>query len=232
MSLTIYDMAITEKIRSWVLDADTTVLSPDETSRRFRILADKTHDSPLQLPLITINRNRDVRILVTANRRMSSQGKVFDSDFKVSDHLNAIPISIGNTINIYTWTIYVSDYIFRNFVFNLINYPSFIINIPYNNSNKIYKSFIKVTETITDNSDIPERLVAGQFSRFTISIELTDAYLFSYNHRKVPKVVKVGIGSITKNNLSKYLDSTNSEPSIFIEDNNVESDGCFSISTK
>lgn len=32
---------------------------------------------------------------------------------------------------------------------------------------------------VQDNSDIPERLIAGQFTRFTIGITVDDAYIWS-----------------------------------------------------
>ena len=90
-----------------------------------------------------------------------------------------------------------ADEYVRNFVFNIINYPRIIISIPYNNSNLSYTSFMSIQSTIADNSDIEERLVPGQFSRFTISVALNDAYLFSYNRRKSPKIV---IGAIVLDN--------------------------------
>ena len=86
-----------------------------------------------------------------------------------------------------------ADEYVRNFIFNLINYPKLEIQIPYNDSPLSYTSFITLLESVEDNSDIPERLVPGQFSRFTLSIALNDAYLFSYNRRKIPKVAAAEI---------------------------------------
>ena len=43
MSLTLYDRAITEKIKSWVLDTETTVFTVDETREVFKVRADKTN---------------------------------------------------------------------------------------------------------------------------------------------------------------------------------------------
>lgn len=197
MSLTLYDRAIAEKIKSWVLDTETTVFTVEETREVFKVRADKTDDRPIQLPLITINRARESEILLTTNRAMTRAGMTFNSENGVSDHLNAVPISIVYNINIYCRTLEQADEYVRNFVFNIINYPRIIISIPYNNSNLSYTSFMSIQSTIADNSDIEERLVPGQFSRFTISVALNDAYFFSYNRRKSPKIV---IGAIVLDN--------------------------------
>lgn len=193
MSLTLYDKAITEKIKAWVLDPNMTVLAPDETTRLFQWKADIQNDKPLQLPFITIKRNRDITIRDTGNKALTRAGKVFNSVKGISDHLNAVPISISYTINIYTRYLEQADEYVRNFVFNFINYSAIVIKIPYNDSPLTYTSFITLQENITDNSDIPERLVPGQFSRLTLNIALNDAYLFSYNHRRIPKVENVQI---------------------------------------
>ena len=94
MSLTLYDRAIAEKIKSWVLDTETTVFTVEETREVFKVRADKTDDRPIQLPLITINRARESEILLTTNRAMTRAGMTFNSENGVSDHLNAVPISI------------------------------------------------------------------------------------------------------------------------------------------
>ena len=193
MSLTLYDRAITEKIKAWILDPKMVVLSPDETTRMFEWKADINEDKPIQLPFITIKRNRDVTIRDPGNKALTRAGKVFNNEKGVSDHLNAIPISISYVINIYTRYLEQADEYVRNFVFNFINYPGIVIKIPYNDSPLEYTSFLTLQDTITDNSDIPERLVPGQFSRLTLSISLNDAYLFSYNRRRVPQISDVQI---------------------------------------
>lgn len=52
---------------------------------------------------------------------------------------------------------------------------------------------MSLANQITDNSDIAERLIPGQFTRMTLRIQLNDAYLFSYNRQSIPKVVAVEI---------------------------------------
>lgn len=212
MSLTLYDKAVTEKIKAWVLDPNMVVLSPDEISRLFEWKADISEDKPLQLPFITIQRDRDATIRDIGNKALTRAGKVFNSKNGISDHLNAVPISLNYTINIYTKFLEQADEYVRNFVFNFINYPGIVIKIPYNDSKLAYTSFITLQNTITDNSDIPERLVPGQFSRLTMNISLNDAYLFSYNRRKLPKIkgVQIEVISPDNNNASDNSDNTSS----------------------
>lgn len=193
MSLTLYDKAITEKFKRLILDSEMVVLSPDETRNLFAWKADRTNDKPLQLPLIAIDRDREVNIVLSGNRAMTRSGKVFNSKDGMSDHLNAVPIRINYTLNIYTRKLEEADEYMRSFIFSLINYPKVSISIPYNGSSLKYKSYITVQDSFSDNSDIPERLISGQFSRMTLRFSLNDAYLFSYNNRKVPQIVGIKI---------------------------------------
>ena len=63
MSVKLYDNALIAKIRKWTQNTDITVLGPDETRQLFQIIADKTNDNPIRLPLIAITRNRGYDIV-------------------------------------------------------------------------------------------------------------------------------------------------------------------------
>lgn len=206
MSFTLYDRAVTEKIKKWILDSNMVVLSPDETRRLFTWKATTDGDKPLTLPLISINRNRDVSIKTTSKQMLSHRGKIFNSEKGVSDHLNAIPMTLSYVINIYTRYLEEADEYVRNFVFQLINYPKIEIQIPYNNSQLTYTSYLTLQPEISDNSDIPERLITGQFSRMTLAITLNDAYLFSYNHKHVSEIESLQIETKTVEEIEPSTD--------------------------
>ena len=191
MSVALYDRVVKETIQRWILDPNLTVLGPDETKRLFQYKADKTNDKPLTLPLIAIGRDRDIDIQLTAKRPMTHLGKVFNADSKVSDHLNAVPITLKYQIDIYTRYQEEADEYVRNFIFQIINYPRMEIKIPYNGSNLDYISYMSLTNQVVDNSDVAERLIPGQFTRMTLRIQLNDAYLFSYNKQAIPRIVTV-----------------------------------------
>ena len=93
--------------------------------------------------------------------------------------LNAIPMELSYQLDIYCKYFNEADEYLRNFLFNLINYPKISIEIPYNNTKIIHNSTIRVESPVTDTSDIPERLISGQFTRLSISIKIDDAYMFS-----------------------------------------------------
>lgn len=180
MSIGLYDKAVTDKIKKWVVDANINVLYPDEVSRLFQQQADMKNDKPLDLPLIAVSRDPNIQLNNISRRPMTFSGKTFVNDGRQSDHLNGIPITLDYMIDIYTRFRAESDEFVRNFVFKLINTPKITIEIPYNDCNLEYTSYMELDPTITDNSDIPERLVSGQFTRMSIVVHLKDAYLFSY----------------------------------------------------
>lgn len=193
MSVSLYDAAVVNKIKSWVIDPNMTVLSPDDTAQLFKQTADQKDDKPIRLPLIAISRDRDIDINVTARRPQSFAGRTFNAGNGKADHLNGIPITIKYQLDVYCRFRHESDEYLRNFVYNLINYPELEIEIPYQQCQLGQKAFMEIQPTVSDNSDIPERLNFGQFTRITIRFNLTDALLFSYKVKDIAKVIKAGI---------------------------------------
>lgn len=189
MSASLYDEALVKKLKNWIKDDSLTITSPSETRRLFQYQADKNNDNPIELPLITLRKDNTTTILSTNKKPLSFDGWRNDSvAFKDSldrrngktNQLNAIPIQLNYQIDIYTRYQAEAEEYLRNFVFNIINYPKLEIEIPYNNSDIKAYANIRLVPDIIDNSDIPERLIAGQFTRFTISIYIDDAYLWNY----------------------------------------------------
>ena len=179
MAIRFYDEALVNKISAWVKDPNMTVLSPSESTRLFQMRADQKDDKPLSLPLIAISRDNDFEIISTAKKPLSYDGGHITATEKQSEVLNGIPIRLSYQLDIYCKYFAEADEYMRNFVFNIINYPNLHIEIPYNNSNIIHDSTILLETQITDNSDIPERLISGQFTRISLKITIDDAYLFS-----------------------------------------------------
>lgn len=186
MSLALYDKALLNKIQKWVKDDTIKITSPNETRRLFEYIADINDDKPINLPLIALRRDSSVEILNTNKKPLTFDGKtiVYSTTergipFK-GNILNAIPISLKYQLDIYTRYFEEADEYSRNFIFNFINYPLLTVEIPYNNSNLTANATIKLNSELTDNSDIPERLVPGQFTRMTLQLYIDDAYLWDY----------------------------------------------------
>lgn len=183
MAFYYYDQALLEKIQGWVGDNKIKITGPEETRRLFQYRADVNNDEPIQLPLITLRRNREVNILSTNKKPLVFDGLTLNATKEKSDQLNGIPIHLSYQIDIYTRYERECDEYVRNFIFNIIKFPKIQIQIPYNDSNIKHDSNIRLEGSVANNSDISERLVAGQFTRFTIPIYIDDAYLFDYRFR-------------------------------------------------
>lgn len=192
MSFRLYDQSLVNKLKSWIKDDSLTITGPEETRRLFAYQADINDDKPLKLPLIALRRARDVDILSINKKPLTFDGATVTATGKKSIQLNSIPIALKYQLDIYTrYEAEAEEYV-RNFLFNLINYPELTVEIPYNgltrNANTsgegaglpfVHRSNIQVIPEIANNSDIPERLIPGQFTRYTISFTIDDAYLFS-----------------------------------------------------
>lgn len=190
MAIRFYDEALLAKIKGWVLDNKMTITGVDETRRLFEYKADVTDDNPISLPLITLRRLSPVTISNINKRGLTYDGMRLRSSDNFSSQINAIPVSIDYQIDIYTRYLDEGDEYVRNFVFNLINYPKVKILVPYNDANYEHWSSIKLKSDIQDNSDIPERLIPGQFTRFSLGITIDDAYLFSVPIRRNIEIEK------------------------------------------
>lgn len=188
MSISFYDEAIVNKITNWVKNTNVQILKPDETTRFFEITSDQNFDRPIQLPLISISRDRDITILNTQKQVKTFDGIALKSNNNISMPINVIPIEIGYQIDIFTRHMVEADAFIREFVFNFINYPKLKVNIPYNDANLVHESNLWIDSSITDNSDISEKLFSDQFVRFTIKLTVDDAYLFSLPYKENTKL--------------------------------------------
>lgn len=188
MSIRFYDDSLLNKLKNWIKDENLTITGPSETKRLFQYIGDTTNDQPIKLPLIAIRRVSPVRVLSMNKKPLSFDGYRMSANLKKGDQLNAIPIEVNYQIDIYTRYFEEGDDYLRNFVFNIINYPKLKIEIPYNDAKIEHVSNIRMQPELEDNSDIPERLVPGQFTRHTISIYIDDAYLFDYKIKDTLKI--------------------------------------------
>lgn len=185
MSVGLYDKALVEKFRKWTNNTQITLIPPNDVKRLFQVVADTHNDTPIQLPLIVLSRMPGYTILDTAKRPLSFDGATLDANNEKASQLNAIPISISYQLDIFTRYFDEADEFTRNLVFNIINYPKVDVIIPYNNQNYTHSSSIQLDADIDDNSDIPERLISGEFTRHTIKFTVDNAYLFDVRYRDV-----------------------------------------------
>ena len=189
MSVNFYDTALLNKFKKWVAGTQVQITGPEETRRKFQIQLDNNNDNPITLPLITISRLPSVVINSTNKKPLTYDGWRKDNNGESGSQLNGIPITVEYQLDIYTRYLEEADEYLREFIFNIINYPKLKIEIPYNNAKIEHVSNIRLNGTVQDNSDIPERLIPGQFTRFTIPLNIDDAYLFDYKIKENAKIV-------------------------------------------
>lgn len=196
MAIRFYDEAIINKIKSWVKDPNMTILKPDEMTRLLQQRADQTLDQPISLPLIGLSRDPDIEIQSTNKKPLTFDGLMIKADEEKSIQLDAIPIEINYQLDIYTRYGYEGDEYMRNFVFGFVNNPKMIVQIPYNNQNLTHTFNVRLLSRVSDNSDIKERLFADQFTRWTLFLQIDDAYLFSVPIKDNVNIVEVEIETI------------------------------------
>jgi hypothetical protein len=199
MAISYYDDAITQKIKGWLADSSRLrVLSPDESTRLIQLQAEDSNDEPLQLPLISISRNKDIEIESAIKQNKSFDGLVIAQNEKATVHLNVIPIKTTYQLDIYTKKRIEADEYVRQYLFKLINNPQIIIEIPYNNYIVKHTANLRVLNTISDTSDIATHIFPGQFYKWTIQLELQDGFLFSIPQKQKWKIIGVDVAAVDK----------------------------------
>lgn len=178
MAVRFYDEALLAKFNRWTADTQVQLTGVNETKRLFEVVSDNANDATIKLPLIALSRSGGYSIQEKYKQPRSYNGSKMIVTTDSGAKLNAIPIGISYQIDIYTRYLAEADEYARNIVFNIINYPKLTIEIPYEDTGLQHDANIRLTTDVEDNSDIPERLIPGQFTRFTIGIDIDDAYLF------------------------------------------------------
>jgi hypothetical protein len=182
----LYDEALIHKLKNWTVNTQVNIYGPEQTSRMFEVIGDKTEDSHIQLPLIAIRRNPTVDVLNPNKKPLTYDGlmlpELSPTEQKMMK-LSAIPINISYQIDVYCRYMKEADVLMRSLVFNIINHPTLEVLIPYNNINLEHNANIRLASGIEDNSDIPERFVPGQFTRLSANVVIDDAYLWDARER-------------------------------------------------
>lgn len=205
MAVRFYDEALLKKFQKWTADTQVQLTGINETRRLFEVVADKTNDKPIQLPLIALSRNGGYTIQEKYKQPRSYNGSALVVTTDSGAKLNAIPIGISYQIDIYARHLAEADEYARNIVFNIINYPKLNIEIPYEDSGLTHDANIRLVTDVEDNSDIPERLISGQFTRFTIGIDIDDAYLFDVRVKDNLSIVEGQLHIVQPDRVDKEL---------------------------
>jgi hypothetical protein len=184
MAIRYYDDVIAAKLKRWNPIAALRVLKPNEVKRLFTLNAEDSGDNPLTLPCIALSRNNDLEIEANIKTPKSYAGLKLRQTEAETLILNAIPVRPQYQLDIYTKTAEEGDEYLRQYLFKLINNPVIKIVVPYNGVEVEQIANIRVMNTVSDTSEISERLFSGQFNRWTIQFEVQDAFLYDIPYRK------------------------------------------------
>ena len=184
MAIRYYDDVLAAKLKRWNPASDLRVLKPNEVKRLFALSAEDTKDKPLTLPFIALSRNNDLEIETNIKTPKSYAGLKLCQTESETMLLNAIPVRPQYQLDIYTKTAEEGDEYLRQYLFKLINNPVIKIVIPYNGVEVEQIANIRGLSTVSDTSEISERLFPGQFNRWTVQLEIHDALLYDVPYRK------------------------------------------------
>lgn len=184
MAIRYYDDVLAAKLKRWNPTSELRVLKPNEVRRFFALNAGDSDERPLSLPCIALSRNNDLEIITNIKTPKSYAGLKIRQTEAETLLLNAIPVRPQYQIDIYTKTVEEGDEYLRQYLFKLINNPTIKIVIPYNGVEIEQTANIRVLNTVSDTSEITERLFPGQFNRWTLQLEIQDAFIYDAPYRK------------------------------------------------
>ena len=184
MAIRYYDDVLAAKLKRWNPASDLRILKPNEVKRLFALSAEDSQDKPLTLPCIALSRSNDLEIETSIKTPKSYAGLKLRQTESETLLLNAIPVKPVYQLDIYTKTAEEGDEYLRQYLFKLINNPVIKIVVPYNGVEIEQIANIRVLNTVSDTSEISERLFPGQFNRWTLQLEIQDAFLYDVPYRK------------------------------------------------
>lgn len=207
MSAVFYDEAFLKKLKSWTEKAKVNLYGPSDARKVFEIEADLHNDKPIKLPIIVLNRN-GYEIKNFNRTPMTFDGKRLYADEQKVKQVNAIPIVLTYTLDVYARFYEEADAYMRELIFNIINYPQLEIVVPYLSFNyKHYSNIRIVNNQVSDNSG-SVAISKDQIVKLSIDISIDDAYLWD---ARVRNTVAIGEG-IVVNTVSETYGVADSEP--------------------
>ena len=184
MGAFLYDDAFLKKLSNWTQNTEVTLFGVDDSKRLFEVIADKSNDNPIKLPIICLRRPGGYLLSTYGKKPLSFDGLTLEANIERSQQLNAIPISLNYQIDVFARYFREADEYMRNLVFNIVNYPKLEIKIPYEDRMYDHVGNLKISQEVSDTSAIPQRLIQGQFTRLSIGVSIDDAYLFDVRTRQ------------------------------------------------
>lgn len=178
MSVYLYDEALVSKVKYWTEKTNLHVYGVDEVRDLFQVIADENSDKPIQLPILTITRPKGYSIINSNKKPTTYNGLRVIQGEDTASMLAQVPINIQYQFDVYTRFQKEADMYMRNLVFNIINYPTLKVIIPYRDINFSHNGTIRISSDVMDTSNISARMFNGQFTRMSLTVNIDDAYLW------------------------------------------------------
>ena len=204
MAVRYYDDVLAAKLKRWNPTTNLRILKPNEVKRLFALSAEDSGDKPVTLPCIALSRNNDIELVMNFKTPKSYAGLKLSQTESETALLNAIPIRLQYQLDIYTKTAEEGDEYLRQYLFKLINNPVIKIVVPYNGFEVEQIANIRVLNTVSDTSEISERLFPGQFNRWTIQLEIQDAFLYDIPYKRNWKLYATDSELLSKDEYSTF----------------------------
>lgn len=187
MSANLYDKAIVNKFRELMANSDIYITPPENVFRTIALL----NKDEIRLPLISLQRQGYTILNGAHSMRFSGASVDYDEPGDTLISVQAIPIRINYSLDVWTRHLEECDDIVRELIWYLSTHPTMEVEIPYGLDMKHHFN-IMLDEDVEDNSDILEHTNRGEYFRQTISFYVDDAYLW-----KSKKGYPARIGSIS-----------------------------------
>lgn len=178
MGVYLYDEALLSKIKYWTEKTQIHVYGVDEIRDLFQVMADENNDKPIELPILTITRPKGYSIINSNKKPTTYNGIRVIQGEETASMLAQIPINIQYQFDVYTRFQKEADMYMRNLVFNIVNYPTLSVTIPYRDINFNHNANIRISSDVMDTSNNSLRVFNGQFTRLSITVNIDDAYLW------------------------------------------------------
>lgn len=187
-----YDDALKAKIEKWLpQEGMLRVLNSGEEERLFETKADDTGDKPIALPMISLSRSSDMTILSNVKQERSFSGLRLGTSEKTDKTavLNVIPVQLDYQLDVWAKKREEADEYVRELLFKLINNPLIEVAIPYQGAELAHVANVRVDTRVSDSSSSARRAYPGQFYRYSMNLEIQDAFLFNVAYKKNWRIV-------------------------------------------
>lgn len=206
MSAILYDKALLKKIKKWTEKTDVQIYGPSEANRVFQINADMHNDNPIKLPMIVLSRN-GFNINNTNRQPINFDGKRIYAKENQLTQINAIPITLNYSLDVYSRYYDEADAYMRELIFMIINSPTVKVTLPYMDINYTHISNIRLSNNEVTDESLQVRSYRDMLCNLKINLNIDDAYIWDARIKSSVEITEDGLFVDTFNEKTSKIDS-------------------------